>query len=329
MNVRELDGWLPCRVHWQAEGPLVEWFYAGRERLTDPFYEMTVRRAMERPYRAMFRRVTPMAALLERAAASPGIPPTGFIFHLSRCGSTLISQMLAASTSNLVAAEPNPLEDLVWSAAWLGGLTEETLLGWLRALIGVMGQPRVGSEARYFVKFDPLQTIALPLFRKAFPETPWLFLYRDPVEILVSLERQTPAFAIPGAAVGGFSPVPPAEAVTMTPGDYAARVLGRIGSAAADRLESGDGMAVCYPDLPNAVRGKISRHFAIDWSPEELCAMEAACQFDAKSPSTRFIADSGRKQREASPELRASAAKWLDPVFQRLEAVRQRTQGID
>ena len=40
-------------------------------------------------------------ALEERAASHPGVGPTGFIFHLSRAGSTLIAQMLAASGSNV------------------------------------------------------------------------------------------------------------------------------------------------------------------------------------------------------------------------------------
>ena len=46
-----------------------------------------------------------MSDLLDQAAAEPGIDPTGFIFHLARCGSTLVSQMLAALPEHIVLSE--------------------------------------------------------------------------------------------------------------------------------------------------------------------------------------------------------------------------------
>ena len=37
---------------------------------------------------------------------------------------------------------------------------------------------------------DALPSKQLPLFRAAFPKTPWIFIYRDPVEVMVSLLRK-------------------------------------------------------------------------------------------------------------------------------------------
>jgi len=39
------------------------------------------------------------------------------------------------------------------------------------------------------VKLDSWHTIALPLFRRAFPAVPWVFLYATPVEVMVSQLR--------------------------------------------------------------------------------------------------------------------------------------------
>lgn len=319
MNVQELDGWIPARIHWLQQGPAVEWRYLGRDRLTDPFFESSMRLLFDRPFRAVFGRTTPLEVLEERAALG-GIPPTGFIFHLSRCGSTLIHRMLAASPANIALSEPGCIEDMAWAGAWLN-IRGDVLARLLRALITVLGQPRSG-ETRYFIKFDSMQTVALPLIRMAFPTTPWIFVYRDPVEILVSIQRSCPVFATPGAAVGGYFPIPPREAALLDPDEYAARVLNLIASAAAGRIEQGDGMPVNYTELPAALFGRIPAHFGCTWEPAEIAAMEQAAQFQAKSPSRKFVPDAADKQREASPDLRRWADRWLSAVYQRLETAR-------
>ena len=48
--------------------------------------------------------------LLEWQEQSPGLPPSGFIFHMSRCGSTLAARMLAASPRNIVLSEADPID---------------------------------------------------------------------------------------------------------------------------------------------------------------------------------------------------------------------------
>jgi hypothetical protein len=319
MSVPDLEGWLPVRIHWQPEGPNVEWRFAGRDRLTEPFFDLTVRRLIERPYRALFDRRTSIATLEDFARDCPGIPPSGFIFHWSRCGSTLITQMLAASERNVVVSEARCVEELIWAGAWRRDLTADTLARWLRALIGALGQPRGGAESRYFVKFDALQTIALPLIRLAFPETPWIFVYRDPVEVLVSLSRRRPVFATPGMSNAGYFPLPPDQSAAMDPDEYAARILRFIASAATERLAGGDGLAVDYRDLPAAVWSKIGPHFHCEWDGEEVASMKKAALFHAKEPSLPFTEDSAAKQREAAPALRELAAQWLEEDYRRLQ----------
>src|SRR5262252_3155903 len=93
--VTDLDGWIPVGLHWAGARPMVEWRRLEGVRFGDPFFDMTLERAMGSPFRLLFPRWTGIETLEERASTHPGIPPSGFIFHISRCGSTLISQMLA------------------------------------------------------------------------------------------------------------------------------------------------------------------------------------------------------------------------------------------
>jgi hypothetical protein len=97
MNVRDLEGWTPLGLFWEGTRPVVEWGRLHGVLFTDPFLNITIELAMRHPARVLFRRRTGVEILESYAANYPGIPPTGFIFQASRCGSTLIAQMLAAS----------------------------------------------------------------------------------------------------------------------------------------------------------------------------------------------------------------------------------------
>ena len=84
----DLDGWIPIGFDWSSSPPLVDWCYLEGIHFTDPFFENTLHRAIADPYRLLFRRTTTLEVLLERAGTHPGRKPDGFVFHMSRCGST-------------------------------------------------------------------------------------------------------------------------------------------------------------------------------------------------------------------------------------------------
>jgi hypothetical protein len=86
--------------------------YLGARRFTDPFFAQTINPCVRHPADA-FRHQTPLENLGEIVASQPGCRPTGFIFHMSRCGSTLLSQMLAAALENIVLSEAGPIDDIL------------------------------------------------------------------------------------------------------------------------------------------------------------------------------------------------------------------------
>src|SRR4029077_6493953 len=155
------------------------------------------------------------------------LEPSGFIFHMSRCGSTLVSQMLAALPSNIVVSEASPIDTVVQAGRWRRDLSEDRQARWLPPIIGALGQKRTGSEQHYFIKLDCWHTLALPLFRRAFPAVPWVFLYRDPVEVLASQVSQPGTQMLPR----GIGPNLYGIERAYGPGsaeDYYARVLAKV-----------------------------------------------------------------------------------------------------
>src|SRR5208337_3108734 len=133
-SMKDFPGWMPIRVHRTPAGLRVDWGWLGDTRFTDPFFGQTVNHCLEHPANLLFRQETPMAALGELNELSKGLAPTGFIFHVSRCGSTLLSQMLAALPKNVVISEAAPIDGVLRSHLLAPGITDEERILWLRWL---------------------------------------------------------------------------------------------------------------------------------------------------------------------------------------------------
>ena len=116
-NAAQLDGWVPIQIKWQQPRALVEWCYAGARPLTEPFFDQTIQTLMQQPFNLLFRHQTSIETLAERYEIKPGLKPTGFIFHMSRCGSTLVSQMLAALPRTIVVSEASPVDAILRAPA--------------------------------------------------------------------------------------------------------------------------------------------------------------------------------------------------------------------
>ena len=325
MSELPLEGWVPIRLFWQAMEPLVEWCYLGRERFTEPFFDSTIQLALQRPFNRLFRHHTTMAALGEWSRRSPGLRPSGFIFHMSRCGSTVVSQMLASLPEHVVISEAGPLDALARAHLRAPQAPVEQRIDWLQWMVSALGQRRAGSEERYFIKFDARTTFELPLLRKAFPEVPWIFLYRDPVEVLVSLVSRSSNMTTPGMGENLLG-LPIAQLANMTTEEYAAQVLGLLCETAGSQFPDDRGTLVNYRQIPEIVWEKLPGRFGFSLPAGAVELMKAAAGFDAKDRSRRFEGDSARRQAEASEEIRRAAERWVVPGYQRLEELR--VQGL-
>jgi hypothetical protein len=95
-------------------------------------------------------------------------------------------------------------------------------------------------------------SLALPLFRRAFPSVPWIFLYRDPVEVLVSQLRMPGIQMVPGMLGADLFDLAPSHD-GHDRADYCARVLARICEPVKQHYSKDAALMVNYRDLPQAV----------------------------------------------------------------------------
>src|SRR5262249_16445517 len=213
--------WLPAHLSPTGGAATVDWVHFAGERLVAPFFEESLRRASCRPFNQMFSYRTTLGDFLATAKLDEALAPDGFIFHMSRCGSTLVSQMLAALPNNIVVSEAAPLDAAVRLSNSLPPRSPDKHVGVLAPRVAPLGRRRSGAERHYVIKLDGWHALAFPLFRRAFPQVPWVFLYRDPVEVLVSQMRERGLQLIPSA----LSPCPFGieNGTGMTGEEYCAR----------------------------------------------------------------------------------------------------------
>ena len=318
------DGFVPYRIDGAADPPCAHWCRVGDRRFAEPFFEETIQAALEDPFALVFQHRTPLDLLREFAPPAFGPEPAGFVFHLSRCGSTLVSQMLASLPSCVVLSEPAVLDTLL-RALHAGAEGDPTLL--LRGLVGALGRPRAEGERRLFVKLDSWHVHALPLLRRAFPQVPWIFLLRDPLEVLISHRRQRGAQMIPGVLTPAASGLALADAASMDPTAYAAHVVARGCEAAANALRLGGGLLVHYDELPGAVEDRIATHFGVEFTDAERAALRRAAGRDAKDPARAFEPDSQAKRADATPHERELCDRIARPAYDALEALRRAQLG--
>ena len=312
--------WVPTRVRWTDRGPMVDWCHLGDLRFTDPFFAQTIDRAMAHPFNLLFRRSSPLEDLVEFQA--PELRPAGLIFHMTRCGSTLITRMLASLPAVVVLSEPPPIDHLLRAPARQPGVTIEALLHWLRALTAALGRRRQPEQRELIIKLEGWHALLLPLIRRAFPDVPWAFLYRQPVEVLASIDRMRPYQMLPSGIDPALVGLSLPQATGMSLDRYAAVVLERICHAALEHHGQAPGLLIEYRELPNAVPDRLAAHFGLDCDGDDVARMREVARFDAKRPDLPCSDDSAAKRRAASPHMHELAETMLAPVYAQLEKLR-------
>ena len=319
-----LKGYIPVAVKWINTQAQIDWAFVSDTQFTASFFDETIQQCMQRPLNLAFRPTTNIEALHACVRNHECLSPSAFVFHLSRCGSTLLAQMFAAVPQNFVLSEASPIDRILAAKRFNPNLSDQDHIAMLRAVVLSLGQKRRPELNRYIIKLDSWHISYVDLIQRAFPNVPWVFLYREPLEVLVSNLDQMAGRAMPGSPEHLPPNVALMDALTMPIEQYMSLVLADIFREALAHQKSQLGLFVNYQDLPLVALPKILEHFGIDGSEQELAQMQQKTKFHAKQPGETFSPDSARKQREASVAARHFSDLMLTPLYQQLEAIRWR-----
>jgi hypothetical protein len=311
-------GWSPVGKMSGAGPTMIKWAWFGKEPIDTPFFDDAFRAVKSRPINRIACIVTSLDTLVAGASEVVPMPLAGLIFHMSRCGSTLLGRMLSVPAHHLLLSEPEPL-DVAISLASQPGMRWDDAIVLLRAMVAAMARPCGPGGQMLFLKCDAWHIRHLPLFRSAFPETPWLYLFRNPSEVVVSHLREPGRHVVPGQI--SLPMVPPKEMDGLNRENRIALSIAPLGASAIQHRPLGAGLFVDYARLLKDGFSMIERHFQLAFSQKDRAAIAAVSQFNAKNPRIAFSSDSAEKRKGANAEILSAVAMYLDPVHQKLLAL--------
>ena len=327
MDLTNLKGFLPVDAVVEEGRPGLRWMDMSGVSLDEPFLQQTVERAQAggNQRRELF---TEFDTLLQLEKSFDSVEPTGFIFHSSRCGSTLVANACRAVTDSIVLSEPNAVDKIV--ARFITDAADDRVKAklysvFLRAVVQALGQRRTGNEKHLFIKFSCCSFAQVERIRRIWANVPWIFLYRDPVETIVSNLKDVPPWLIDEdrRVLASIIGATHEEVAQMTLAELCARFIGSLFSTARD-LAHLNGMLLNYNQLSVPVISGVLEFFKVSHSAQELESIARTSRIYSKeaSGSRAFVSDVDAKQKLASDEIREAAARWAMEPYQLLELKR-------
>ncbi|HEV7719992.1 MAG TPA: hypothetical protein VGO60_01845 [Iamia sp.] len=316
----DVADWTPWRLSPGPDGPVVQWVNTAGIVFDDPFFDQTVERALRHPFRLLFGARTALTDVVADAARAPALPVAGVVLHLSRCGSTLVAQVLDALPRLLVLSEPGAVDTALRLARAAHSLPDGSVVGpaHVRGVVDALARPRHADHTHCVLKLDAWAVADLPILRAALPGVPWVFVHRDGAAVLASHRRVRGVHVMAGGIPGPWPAWDPGLPAGLDPDEHTARVLAALAGAALEHAGP-DGRFVDHADLPGAVAEVIAPHFGLDLDPTDRAAMAEAGRRDAKNPVQPYAGALA-----VPADIVAVAARWLDPVRDQLVAAGRR-----
>jgi hypothetical protein len=315
MDITDLARWTPIRFDLSAPTPTVDWADLSAERFAEPFFDQTVARWSTGP-RAQPLVRTGLEALVA-LDGEPSLDPSGMIFHFSRCGSTLVSRLLSTVAGVVVVAEPSPLNALLGlDPARVDGAT---LVRVVRLLVRALGRRRHGDEQQLVLKCTSWNIRRQEILTAAFPDTPWVWVQRDPAQVVASLLDAPPGWLghrVPPVQTALRFGIDPAAVPTMTRAEFTARALGAMLFSAS----AGPARRLCidHADLPAAVWQQVAPHFGIEIDVATIERMTEQSRYYSKGADIQFFSGGQDDARPVTDEMREAARSFAEPGYRLL-----------
>lgn len=335
MALTDLRGWMPVDAVVVNGRPGLAWMDMSGVSLAEPFFQQTIDKLKaEHLYRHEL--FTEFDTLVQLEKQFDSVSPSGFIFHSSRCGSTLLANACRAINGAIVLSEPPAVDKLI--ARFITDVdehrTKELLYSiFLRAVVSALGQKRNGDERHLFVKFSCCSVSQIERICRIWPNVPWVFLYRDPVETIVSNMQNRPPWLQDDdhrvlASITGTSA---SEVAAMIPEELCARSIGSFFTTVdgVHRVANDRALLLNYTQLSLTEIANVLKFFGVKPAAAEMDNIARQTQKYSKTASGEraFVADAEAKQLVATDLVREMAERWATGPYKLLEQKRLEHQS--
>lgn len=309
---RDTSAGLPTRAALHPSGLYLVLKDIAVSELQDPFMYQTVARSSA-PEKIVH--IEPDKV----GEADSATAPRGIIFHVGRCGSTVLSQALKQLDDVAVYSEPLPINELLSPPS--GSRREVT-----QALRSLGAAFAAHAGAPYVLKLSSWNTLFADVIADAFPQSPWLFCVRDPVEVGAALLHTPPPWLRGDSAAARHI----ASIVGAAADATAEEVFARFYASLCDtimRLDPARGRLLRYEQLLQMLASDAPAHFRLHVDEAGAQRMHASTARYAKAPLDRpapFAPDAEAKQAAATPALRRAVDTLARPALERVIATLER-----
>ena len=304
-DIQLVGNWLPYR--YQPKRRLVNWLLPVGHA-TEPFHDETIARYRQQLLlNQIIQPCTSLDVAQQQAKNLVDTNPAGFIFHLSRCGSTLISGSLSELETTCVFSESPLLTELLLD----GNLTSAEQQVCLRALINVQAAA-FPHRTQMIIKWNAWDIFHWELIHEIYPQVPAIFLVRDPVEILASHQRSAGRHMAGDRSLGNVNPIFITETRAQTLLDWRCGVLDALLGEMNRVDKQGAILRVDYKDLDASGINQICHHLGLPPNTERIVQR---LKFHSKSPGVVFANDILDKQSVFSIDDKTRIQQALQPLY--------------
>lgn len=259
---------------------------------------------------SLIRPKTSLPALLLQEETLNAAEPSGFVFHLSRCGSTLVSRSLAVSESCRVIAESEVLTSVLQDP----DLAELERNRVLKLMLNLQGRLR-GREQHLVVKWNAWDLSFIQQLKQLYPSVPFVFLIRQPLDILASHQKSAGWHMVPlpkQCRLFDWRPDDQADGGLL---HYQQRVLQQLMQWMLHYPNLKQVLILEYQALPQAVEMQILPFFNLSFSATELHMMWQNQQQYSKNPQQLYQSDSW-KLKHFDDKQSTELNRQLSPLYQ-------------
>jgi hypothetical protein len=259
---------------------------------------------------------------------------TAVAFHESRCGSTLVANAMIAMDPQKhrtysESAPPATAMRICGDNFSICSIEQAARI--LQDTMYMMSRTNDPTEERVFFKFQSVTSKAIPVFKMAFPDVAWMYVYRDPVQVMMSHVKDDPKLkhAVCTRSMRGRPPTDLLEIAKrqgrhlkdLEREEYCAAHLASLTESAVNNLND-MAIPVNYDKLPDMLWQTIMpKIFGRDLTQKEIDRMSEISHDYSKGRGKmagEFHEDSKQKEKAASEEVRMAAKTFLQESYDKL-----------
>jgi len=313
-------------VSFNGRDNLATWVDLSHVTLKEPFYNHEISRlAKNEGWTA--GRTTSWDDVINIANIFEPASPSAVIFHVSRCGSTLLTNLFRGVADGIALSEAAPVNHLNKSLheamATISPEKAEFTRCVMRALVTLYTRL---YDSPLVIKAHTASILRLREYRSIWPDAPFIINVREPVEVLVSNMEKPADWArtiVQPSHIPNIFGFDSAAIRTMSLEEYCARAIGEFYGSAVTNLDENCSV-IDYQDIGPSNIEAILEGFGLNpsiyFKPDIVRKIFAIYSKDW-TKTRDYVDDRVQKHELASAKLRKFAEQWAyTPYLQLLNS---------